>query len=88
MGNYEKSIYNIDTYIKCNFLIIFHTLFGKGSLDIKMAVSFLKNKCQRISELYFLPSLRAKLHIYSVFGLAIWPEIFQTTLYLQNRIQR
>ena len=48
------------------FLSIFHNFplfiyFGKVSLDIKMGLNFLGNKCLRMSEISVLPSLIAKL---------------------------
>ena len=49
------SIYNIQ---KMQFFIISHFFFMKISLDIKTCICFLE---YRISEISFLPSLRAKL---------------------------
>ena len=52
------SIYNIQ---KMQFFIISHFFFMKISLDIKTCICFLEKKHRRISEIPFLPSLRAKL---------------------------
>ena len=43
------------------FFIISHFFLIKVSLDIKMGLCFLEKKCHRISEISFLPSLKAKL---------------------------
>ena len=49
----------------CQFLaiiVIFHNFFFiKTNSDIKMGICFLEKKCHRISEISFLPSLKAKL---------------------------
>ena len=50
------------------FFIISHFFLIKASLDMKMGICFLEKKCPRISENYFLPSLRAKLLI------TVWDE--------------
>ena len=43
------------------FFIISHFFLIKVSLDIKMGLCFLEKNCHRISEIFFLPSLKAKL---------------------------
>ena len=43
------------------FFIISHFFFIKVSLHIKMGLCFLEKNCHRISEISFLPSLKAKL---------------------------
>ena len=54
------SIYSIhEMYITSHFF------FGKVSLDIKVDFSCLENKCQGMSKISVLPSLRAKL-LYNV----------------------
>ena len=50
------------------FLIISRFFLIKASLDIKMGICFLEKKCPRISEIFFLPSPRAKLLI------TVWDE--------------
>ena len=42
------------------FLIISHFFFIKVSSDIKMGLCFLEKNCHRISEISFLPSIKAK----------------------------
>ena len=48
--------------------VIFHLFLIKISSDIKMGQYFFEKNCHRISEIYFLPSLRAKLLI------TVWDE--------------
>ena len=60
--NFKKQFQNLSIFKQLwGFFIISQFFLIKTSSDIKMGIYFLEKKCHRISEISFLPSLKAKL---------------------------
>ena len=66
------------------FFIISHFFFIKVSLDIKMGFGFLEKNCHKISEISFLPSLKAKLFFQFAMGYPVYRHPRPGTILYQN----